>query len=1308
MLGGERGDGTCLLDSLRISLLANNGLVVSVEALQDTIMLHCQKNWKFLMQFWVGRDEDEGKPCTRDEFLGLVTEFFVDRQYNNQTGDNIPLLLSVALNLNITILQHSDVHCYMFRMDKPGAKLEAQLILHYNHQDQVQNHYSPLARAPSSSCPRRSFADVVAGQKKITDWVKVQRKGGDKKKEIKVEVKEEENQEEEQKNELQVQVKKEPEEPFNIAKVKIEEDDWTQVCSKARKSLGRKSVQSSSPITITSSPESSPKKKTPKKKKLQEVISLISDEEGTPMKRLRQKNNNNTPSSTSMDKKISTPRRQSTSPRKQKTPFQRILFSTPSTKRASLPSPGVSPLPSLSSPEEPPRHQDDGFADDPHEGSQESQLEEQEEAVSEYHPDTTMDSTDLSFISSQGSTASYIPRKEQGLNFGDPWPSHIFEDVPEEEVYICPDDIDGTKKYKIREVTKGTYYKFTGDGRFFELKTCQLKNSNNIRKIGWCMGHLQCPNDNCLFLLANENNMPNCHAFQVKTNSEGKFKACKTCGCRAERRPCGARKQVEFLSQENTAIVCHLGVHSCRPTTTRRELKAEMHDNLKAMEGVRVRPRQIQRERVLKAIKEGEWEEAGRQADLWEDTKAVENFQQETRQDQDPNSMEAVGRLKEGWDKKDTYYIYKAQDGRLNGGNSYVFKSSHWAADIMVKLSEGQPRNEFSGNPVFFDGSHSRIMGPWLSLGLWTYNHTNHKLIRLASMDVKSESTENISTFWSLVNSMLEDYTKMPTFRFHPTTIVTDEAGANFTSILKVFGIKTCEENIQTCLLHFKNSVNKMANKCAGHVSVKFKELAGELENVESVKAYKDVRAKLVKLAKKTEDTAMSNWVVWWDKRRGHLFKAFKGSVYSGSNLAEVGNSSWNRGRKLSLADAAYDDVTSLLIYQRSCKAYMEGRSTMTGKVPSAEQKSSKERSSQVRRAKDMANSLDDIEAIKLHAQEVMDPSAFIPAGNTKHRPGQKDLELGVKVRRRTTKKKKRNWDEGYSQVLLDQLSFELDQDSDELEEPQVKKRNTGKVTKKPTPSPPRSPPRSPHRSPSPVRPSSAASSLQSIQTPPTPHAMISPRAPDFMPSSVLFDLSKEWSDSDLEDTVEVVADMPQAGRKYKKTVSFGSQSQPETLSQGQAAAESYRLHRRRGPKPPTQQQIDDKLIEALMYMEGPVPARAEGIKPSHPPMVCISPGAGRCQGCHGKISFMDKQSNFNLVFEMMGMSNTTWVNSNYPNVWQSNKFHLKIQCLQRFNPTVEVRHLMIKDDTLVKLQGPHFEVLAEKHLLGYLLANRC
>ena len=278
-------------------------------------------------------------------------------------------------------------------------------------------------------------------------------------------------------------------------------------------------------------------------------------------------------------------------------------------------------------------------------------------------------------------------------------------------------------------------------------------------------------------------------------------------------------------------------------------------------------------------------------------------------------SIEAVAEMKKGSDKLDKLQIFKLNNSSMNNDPDYVCKSSTKILQMAIDMDQEGPENVLQNEDAFFDGSHSRCTG-YISLGLWVHHPSLRSVIRLVSMEVKSESTENLIMFWSLVNEMLQIVgKKCDSYKFNPRNIMTDEAGAHFTAMSHVFGDEFVNKKCITCQWHFLNSVNEKIHKIGEEYQEEFLEKATLLCKLPTVPEFEIVFARLKEIAAIFPE--LGNFLEWYYARRIHLFPAFRKALHSGLNLAEVGNAKWKReiGRqtKLSLVAAAQININTML-----------------------------------------------------------------------------------------------------------------------------------------------------------------------------------------------------------------------------------------------------------------------------------------------------------------------------------------------------------------------------------------------------------
>ena len=95
-------------------------------------------------------------------------------------------------------------------------------------------------------------------------------------------------------------------------------------------------------------------------------------------------------------------------------------------------------------------------------------------------------------------------------------------------------------------------------------------------------------------------------------------------------------------------------------------------------------------------------------------------------------------------DKEDKYLIYKINKLQFNGCPDYVFKSSAPMAQLAIDMDQDSPEQLLQGEEAYFDTCHSQCVG-YKILALFIYHTAMQCVLRLATMEVKSESTCEIT-----------------------------------------------------------------------------------------------------------------------------------------------------------------------------------------------------------------------------------------------------------------------------------------------------------------------------------------------------------------------------------------------------------------------------------------------------------------------------------------------------------------------------------------------------------------------------------
>ena len=77
-------------------------------------------------------------------------------------------------------------------------------------------------------------------------------------------------------------------------------------------------------------------------------------------------------------------------------------------------------------------------------------------------------------------------------------------------------------------------------------------------------------------------------------------------------------------------------------------------------------------------------------------------------QNVDVHSFTTVGIFKQACDKVDEFYIFEVNDGWMNRGTDFVFKTSHISAEVGLLMDQNlDPGNPLQLEDTYFDGAHS-------------------------------------------------------------------------------------------------------------------------------------------------------------------------------------------------------------------------------------------------------------------------------------------------------------------------------------------------------------------------------------------------------------------------------------------------------------------------------------------------------------------------------------------------------------------------------------------------------------------------
>ena len=251
----------------------------------------------------------------------------------------------------------------------------------------------------------------------------------------------------------------------------------------------------------------------------------------------------------------------------------------------------------------------------------------------------------------------------------------IFDEVECKHVKELSHDIDGLCHFQL-ECDPRNIMKSSKDGRRWKTWcTSNKRQHRGMRRRARCGGSWKCPNEDCLFL----KNKGSPNNFQFTDTDRGK--KCFICEEEAIFVNCQAIKIWEFSSDKKFVDIYHSGLHTCRAIPNRRNLEVEQklkgdftkHSSLKPSEAIA--------NTIVCALKEGNtWEEIDALAENLADSRRVQDTKAKAKKSLESHghSFDALCEFKKFCDDRDPYLLYRFNDERQNGNNTFVFKCSRF------------------------------------------------------------------------------------------------------------------------------------------------------------------------------------------------------------------------------------------------------------------------------------------------------------------------------------------------------------------------------------------------------------------------------------------------------------------------------------------------------------------------------------------------------------------------------------------------------------------------------------------------------
>ena len=572
------------------------------------------------------------------------------------------------------------------------------------------------------------------------------------------------------------------------------------------------------------------------------------------------------------------------------------------------------------------------------------------------------------------------------------FPTHLFIGLTPTPVDFIPGNIDGLKLYKLCNIQPQDCWKSAYDLRHFKMHTTRRKGFRGKIKVGLCSGNYVCKNDECPYRKSNPELKRNEQNWQYM---EGR-RVCKHCGVWGTGKECGARKLVEYNTNMKEVIVYHLGKHTCTP-----RIDTAKYDNVMSEaipKNIKIGPVALKTLKVNEAVNNLDIDSAYEIAEKF-NTNRMKFLKRKLVKEicPDTHSFEAVGILKSSTDKHDPFLIYRVNDSNCNDGPDLVFKSSRELLLMAAAMDQSGPPNPLQEQVVYFDGTHSRCVG-FKTLGAFFLHPGMRKLLRIASMEVRTEGTKNIRWFWKLLNQALREVTGNDEAIFNPTQIMVDENGTNFCGVREEFGLGYTLKKVVSCQMHFKADILKHMSKIGPSYREEFWKCACELCITPTESRYNEVIHLLYQFAEFYPE--IKKVLDFYDARKYHLFPAFRRFGYSGVTIAESGWAKVKRSGQLWLLDAARDDISTMIIQCSDIEKYKVQTQHVVGdRAPNQAQKAFNSRAEQIKVTKKFAEEFDNSQAFKEHLEESISPRVFVPGPKAKHKVGRGNLISGRFIR---------------------------------------------------------------------------------------------------------------------------------------------------------------------------------------------------------------------------------------------------------------------------------------------------------------------
>ena len=159
-------------------------------------------------------------------------------------------------------------------------------------------------------------------------------------------------------------------------------------------------------------------------------------------------------------------------------------------------------------------------------------------------------------------------------------------------------------------------------------------------------------------------------------------------------------------------------------------------------------------------------------------------------------------------------------------------------------------------------------------------------MVWLASMEILTENTADITTIFCLFNENLSQVSGKQDYKFNPRCFICNEVGGNYNAIRHIYGEEYCNVKVHGCQFHFKSDAREMVNNVGIEMRGEFLDICNKLSLVTTVVQYLQLKNQMDDMAR---IYPLMKWIKWWHDCQSHIFLPYHRIGIPMVNLSEQG-----------------------------------------------------------------------------------------------------------------------------------------------------------------------------------------------------------------------------------------------------------------------------------------------------------------------------------------------------------------------------------------------------------------------------------